>query len=80
MLKWGIIGSGNIARVFANGLRFSKTGQLMAIASRSKGRANALADLFDVPKRYSCYEDLLADDEIDTVYIATIHPRTSTWS
>jgi predicted dehydrogenase len=74
MLKWGIIGSGSIARVFANGLRFSKTGQLEAIASRSEGKADALADLFGVAKRYNSYEDLLADDQIDTVYIATIHP------
>jgi predicted dehydrogenase len=74
MLKWGIIGAGGIARVFANGLRFSKTGQLEAIASRSAGKADALADLFDVAKRYSSYEGLLADDTVDAVYISTIHP------
>ena len=74
MLKWGIIGSGSIARVFANGLRFSKTGQLEAIASRSEGKAEALADQFGVAKRYSSYEDLLGDDQIDTVYVSTIHP------
>ena len=35
MINWGIIGAGSIARVFANGLRFAKTGQLTAIASRT---------------------------------------------
>ena len=74
MINWGIIGAGSIARVFANGLRFSKTGRLEAIASRTAGKADALADLFDVAKRYNSYEDILADSAIDAVYISTIHP------
>jgi predicted dehydrogenase len=74
MLNWGIIGAGSIAKVFCNGLRFSKTGRLAAIASRTPGKAEALADLFGADKRYQTYEDLLADPEIDVVYISTIHP------
>lgn len=74
MINWGIIGAGGIARVFANGLRFAKTGQLHAVASRTPGKADALADLFGVEKRYESYEDLLADDAIDAVYVSTIHP------
>lgn len=74
MINWGIIGAGGIAKVFANGLRFSKTGQLTAVAGRTPGKADALADLFGVEKRYTSYEALLADDTIDAVYISTIHP------
>ncbi|MEM7028380.1 MAG: Gfo/Idh/MocA family oxidoreductase [Chloroflexota bacterium] len=74
MLNWGIIGAGGIARVFCNGLQFAKTGQLNAIASRTPGKSDALADLFDCKKRYDSYEALLADDEIDAVYVSTIHP------
>jgi len=74
MINWGIIGAGGIAKVFANGLRFSKTGRLAAVAGRTPGKAAALADLFGVEKRYDSYEALLADDEIDAVYISTIHP------
>ncbi len=74
MINWGIIGAGGIARVFANGLRFAKTGQLAAIASRTPGKADALADLFGVEKRYTGYEELLDDSAIDAVYISTIHP------
>lgn len=73
-INWGIIGAGGIAKVFANGLRFAKTGQLTAVASRAAGKADALADLFGVEKRYSSYADLLADDTIDAVYVSTIHP------
>jgi predicted dehydrogenase len=74
MLNWGIIGAGGIARVFCNGMRFSKTGRIAAVASRSKDRADRLADLFAVSKRYEGYDPLLADDEIDAVYVCTIHP------
>lgn len=74
MIKWGIIGAGGIARVFGNGLRFAKTGQLDAIASRTPDKADALADVFGVAKRYTSYEALLADGDIDAVYVSTIHP------
>jgi predicted dehydrogenase len=74
MLNWGTIGAGGIARVFCNGMRFSKTGQMAAVASRSKERADRLASVFSIPKRYEGYEPLLADEEIDVVYVCTIHP------
>ena len=69
MLNWGIIGAGGIAKVFCNGMRFSKTGQITAVASRSKERAEQLATTFSIPKQYTDYDELLADNEIDTVYI-----------
>ncbi len=52
MLNWGIIGASGIARVFCNGLQFSKTGRLAAVASRTPGKADTLADLFDCQTRY----------------------------
>ncbi len=74
MLNWGLLGAGEIARVFANGMRFSKTGRIVAIASQSAGKAEALGGGFAIPKRYTGYEALLADDEVEAVYISTIHP------
>ena len=79
MLNWGVIGAGGIARVFCNGMRFSKTGQIAAVASRSKERADRLATAFSIPKQYTDYESLLADNEIDAVYICTIHPAHVEW-
>ena len=80
MLNWGVIGAGGIARVFCNGIRFSKTGQIAAVASRSEARADELATAFSIPKQYTDYESLLADDEIDAVYICTIHPAHAEWA
>jgi len=74
MLNWGLIGAGGIARVFANGLRFSKTGRAVAVASQTAGKAEAFARDFAIPKSYTSYDALLADPEIAAVYISTIHP------
>jgi predicted dehydrogenase len=79
MLNWGVIGAGGIAGVFCNGMRFSQSGQIVAVASRSKERAHKLASAFSIPKQYTDYESLLADDQIDVVYICTIHPAHAEW-
>ena len=80
MTRWGILGAGEIARVFANGVRFSRTGSLAAVASRTDARREALAADFAIPRRYTRYEDLLADREVDAVYISVIHPHHAEWA
>ena len=80
MLNWGILGAGGIARVFVNGLRFSKTGRALAVASQTPEKLQALADDFGIPKRYATYEAMLADPEVDAVYISTIHPYHAQWA
>jgi predicted dehydrogenase len=55
-------------------LRFSQSGRAVAVASQTPERLHALADDFAIPKRYDTYEALLADPEVDVVYISTIHP------
>ena len=79
MLNWGIIGAGGIAYVFCNAMRFSKTGQLVAVASRDESRANKFATDFTIPRQYTSYEALLADEGVDAVYISTIHPHHAEW-
>lgn len=79
MLQWGIIGPGGIARVFCNGLRFSKTGKAVAVASRNPERGKSFADMFGIEKVYDSYEALLADDAVDAVYIATVHTAHEEW-
>ena len=79
MINWGIIGPGNIARVFCNGLRFSKTGKATAVASRDRQKAEAFAEMFTIETVRDSYEALLADSTVDAVYIATIHPAHLEW-
>jgi predicted dehydrogenase len=77
-LGWGIIGTGAIARKFARGLAESKTGRLVAVGSRGE---ETLADfLADFPARgHASYEALLADPEVEVVYISTPHPMHAQW-
>jgi predicted dehydrogenase/aryl-alcohol dehydrogenase-like predicted oxidoreductase len=73
-LGWGIAGTGRIASVFARGLARSRTGRLVAVGSRTRERADAFGDELRVPVRHGSYDALLADDQVDAVYIATPHP------
>ena len=73
-IRWGILGTGTIARKFAEGLRFAKGAELRAVGSRSMETAVQFADQYQVPNRHACYESLAADPEVDVVYIATPHP------
>ena len=79
-LAWGIIGSGNIAKKFAVGLAESKTGKLLAIGSRSQKSADKFGAEFNVPRCYGSYEALLADPDVQAVYISTPHPMHAEWA
>ncbi len=80
MLNWGVIGTGGIAYVFCNGMRFTNTGQIFAVASRTESKADKFVEDFEVPRQYGSYEELLADEDVDAVYIATIHPLHTEWA
>ncbi len=67
-LRWGILGTGNIARQFAAGLRTSKRGELAAVGSRAADTAGAFAASHSVPRSYDTYDALLRDGQIDVVY------------
>jgi predicted dehydrogenase/aryl-alcohol dehydrogenase-like predicted oxidoreductase len=79
-LSWGILGTGRIAGVFAHGLEQSKTGKLLAVGSRSQESAERFGADWDVPRRYARYEDLLADSDVQAIYISTPHPLHAEWA
>lgn len=71
--NWGVIGPGNIANTFAKAIAPSKKGKILAVASRSKERAADFANTYQIEKTYTEYEQMLADPDIDIIYIATPH-------
>ncbi|QBD77510.1 oxidoreductase [Ktedonosporobacter rubrisoli] len=79
-LAWGILGTGSIARVFAQGLAGSKTGKLVAVGSRSQAAAERFASQWNVAHLHSSYEALLSDSEVDAVYIALPHTLHAEWA
>ncbi|MDR6190712.1 putative dehydrogenase/aryl-alcohol dehydrogenase-like putative oxidoreductase [Agrobacterium pusense] len=78
-IRWGIIGPGTIARTFADGIAHSRTGRLEAIATRNPDKPG-LAEAFAGARIVKGYDALLADPDIDAVYIATPHTGHAEWA
>ncbi len=78
--RWGLLGTGAIARTFAKALPRSETGLLKAVASRSQDKADSFAKEFEIESAYGSYEDLLASPDVDVVYIATPHSQHAAWA
>lgn len=72
-VRWGILGCGNIAEKFAVSLAALEEGELVAGASRTPGKAEAFGAKFGFERAYDNYEALVADQEIDAIYVATTH-------
>lgn len=78
-INWGILGAGNIAGALVEGIR-EAGGRVSAVGSRNAARAEGFAEKFKIPDFYGSYADLLADDAIDAVYVATtneLHHRNA---
>ena len=72
-LRWGILGTGGIAEAFVTDLRATGI-EVVAVGSRSQASADAFGSRFDIAARHPTYEALVADPEVDAVYVATPHP------
>lgn len=72
-LRWGILATGFIAETFASDLRTAGL-DLVAVGSRSQETADAFAARFDIPRAHASYEALVADPDVDIVYVSTPHP------
>jgi len=73
MIRWGIIGTGNIANQFAEDFKYVKKGKLVGVASRTKVKAEKFAEKYGIENSYASYEAMVKDPLIDIVYIATPH-------
>jgi len=73
-LRWGILGTGLIADTFATDLTLTDSGVVAAVGSRTQESADRFAGKHGVERAHSSYESLVADPEIDVVYVATPHP------
>jgi predicted dehydrogenase len=80
-IRWGILGTANIAiKRFIPGVRASSNGVVFAIAAREVARAEAIAAQLEIPCAYGSYEALLADPEIDAVYIPLPNAMHAQWT
>lgn len=73
--RWGIVGPGRIAANVAADFPLVPDAQLVAVASRSADRAAAFAAGHGIARSHGSYRQMIADPDVDVLYIATPHPQ-----
>jgi D-xylose 1-dehydrogenase (NADP+, D-xylono-1,5-lactone-forming) len=79
-VRWGILSTANINRLVIPPAHDSPKVDLVAVASREQTRAEEYARRWEIPRAYGSYEALLADDDIEAVYISTPNTLHTEWS
>jgi len=72
-INWGILGCGGIANKFAKSAAVLDDVKVIAAASGTPGKAEAFAEKHSINNHYSDYAELLRNDAVDAVYVATTH-------
>ncbi|MEU6947539.1 Gfo/Idh/MocA family oxidoreductase [Streptomyces sp. NPDC046316] len=72
-VRWGVLATGGIAAKFAGDLLAADDAEVVAVASRTEASARAFADRLGIPKAYGSWAALVADPDVDVVYVATPH-------
>jgi predicted dehydrogenase len=81
VLRWGVLSTANIGmKKVIPGMQKADRCEVLAIASRDKDHAKAAAERLGIPKAHGSYEDLLADDEVDAVYIPLPNHLHAEWT
>jgi predicted dehydrogenase len=80
VVRWGILSTAKINAALIGPLQAAVRSRLQAVASRDSGRAAAYAVEHHIPKAYGAYEELLADPEIDAVYISLPNSMHAEWT
>jgi len=80
MVRWGIIGLGNIAKRFAKSLEHEKDGTLVAVAGKTESKRIYFKETYKNITAYESYDKLFNDPNVDAVYIALPHRFHAKWS
>ena len=79
-LKWGILGTGNIARKFARALVETSSAELYSIGSRTGETARGFAEKFGAAHSHASYKELLRDPSVQAVYISLPNHMHAEWT
>lgn len=79
-LRWGILGTGNIARQFCTGVLASKRGLLAAVGSRTLESAQSLAAQYGIPAIHGSYEALVNNPSVDAAYVSLPNSMHHAWT
>ena len=80
VLKWGLLSTARINRALITPLRASNRNQLLAVASRTQASAEKYAREWKIPRAHGSYEALLADPDIDVIYISLPNHLHAPWT
>ena len=72
--NWGILGTGGIAQAFVDDLSLAEGHKVVAVGSRSINKAQKFANTITEAIAYGSYDELVADKNVDAIYVATPHP------
>lgn len=70
-LRWGIVGTGMIANNMASSIKTATLAKLAAVSSRRIESANEFAAKHGIPAAYASWEEMIASDDVDAIYVAT---------
>ena len=79
-VNWGILSTAHINRLFLAGVRESRDVNILAVASRDQPRADAYASENGIERAYGSYEALLADPDVEAVYISLPNSLHIPWT
>ena len=79
-LQWGLISTANINSAMIDPIRRAERSKLVGVASRDLDKARAYADTWSIPRAYGSYEAMLADPEIDVVYVSLPNSLHAEWT
>ena len=74
-LRYGILSTSSIAPRFIAAVRAAGAGEIAALSSRTLEKAKEKAALWDIPKAYGSHEELLADEDVNIVYISSVNAQ-----
>jgi D-xylose 1-dehydrogenase (NADP+, D-xylono-1,5-lactone-forming) len=79
-LRFGILGTGNIARQFAEGVAHASRCALASVGSRDEAKAREFASKYSIARSHGSYDALLADDTVDAVYLSLPNSMHHEWA
>jgi predicted dehydrogenase len=74
-IRWGVVGPGRIAEKVVEDFAVVNGARPVAVASRSRQRAEDFAGQHGIERAYGSYSDVLADPDVDVLYVATPHAQ-----
>jgi predicted dehydrogenase len=74
-VRWGILGAGGIAAKVGAEIMASSASEIVAVGARDADRAAAFAQARGIPRSYGSYAELMADPDVDVIYVANTHAQ-----